>query len=270
MTVPLNAQGKLAAVYKAGGGTTDLVFDVTGYFEPGTGHARYVSLPVRALDTRTGTGLSDGKPAKLVVSSPLSLQVRGVGGVPGIPAEAVAISGNLTVTGQTKAGYLAITTDPTSTPLTSSLNFPLGDDRANGFTAQLSASGQISIVYKAAAGTTDVVVDITGYFTSAGERAGLLPAQPGPGHGHPGRGGQQRAERGLLGQRRPDPRDRRPLGRAGRCRGDHRQPDRDRPDGRRLRLDDPRPDGQPAHLDPQLPTGRCPGQRPVRTAQRQR
>ena len=168
VTIPLNAAGGLAAVYKASAGrTADLVFDVTGYFVTGTGQAHYVTLPpVRALDSRLGTGLAGGTPARFVAGNPVSLQVSGATGVAGIPADAVAITGNLTVTGQTRAGYLSVTTDPTSSPVTSTLNFPLGDARANGFTVRLNGSGQLSIVYIGAGGTTDVVVDITGYFTA--------------------------------------------------------------------------------------------------------
>jgi len=168
VAIPLNRSGQLAAVFKASSGkTTDLVFDVTGYFQPDSSHAHYVPVgPVRALDSRSGTGQPSHLPARFLSTVPQTFQINGTGGVPGIPADAVAVTGNLTVTGQTQAGYLAITTAPTSMPSTSTLNFPLGDNRANGFTSQLDPNGQLSIVYMAGTGTTDVVLDITGYFTA--------------------------------------------------------------------------------------------------------
>ncbi len=77
--------------------TFDLVFDVTGYFVPGSAGSTYVPLPpARLLDTRAGTGL--GGP--FTAHAPRTFQVAGVGGV---PATAVAVTGNLAVTGQTGA-----------------------------------------------------------------------------------------------------------------------------------------------------------------------
>ena len=62
MTVALGAGGTLSATYLGAAGpsaTTDLIFDVTGYFVPDTTGATYVSLtPARILDSRDGTGLS--------------------------------------------------------------------------------------------------------------------------------------------------------------------------------------------------------------------
>ncbi len=160
VTIPLNSSGQLAAVYKASAGkTTDLIFDVTGYFVAGTSQATYFPItPVRALDTRFAIGL----PNRFVASTARTLQVTGLNS---IPPGALAITGNLTVAGQSKAGFLAVTPDPNATPGSSNLNFPLGDTRANGVATQLNGSGALSIVYKAAAGaTTDVLLDITGYF----------------------------------------------------------------------------------------------------------
>ena len=60
----------------------------------------------------------------------------------GVPANATAIAGNLTVVGQTRAGYVSMTQTATNTPTTSTLNFPVGDIRANGVTGPLSGAGQ--------------------------------------------------------------------------------------------------------------------------------
>jgi hypothetical protein len=174
LTVPLSAAGKLAAVYKASAGrTTHLIVDVTGYFLPGDEDSTYSTLtPVRVLDSRVGTGLAGTfKP-----DIPRTLSIAGANG---IPADAKAITGNLTVAGQTRAGYLSITPDPDSTPSTSTLNFPVGDTRANGVSVPLNATGDLSIVYKASGGTTHVILDVTGYYLE--DPAGLLfyPLTPG-------------------------------------------------------------------------------------------
>ena len=45
------------------------------------------------------------------------------------------------------------------------MNFPLGDIRANGVTVPLNGSGNMFLVYKAAAGKkTNVLLDLSGYF----------------------------------------------------------------------------------------------------------
>jgi hypothetical protein len=82
----------------------------------------------------------------------------------GVPAGATAITGNLTVVNQTAAGYVAATPVATNSPGSSTLNFPLGDIRANGVTVPLSAGSQ-AFVYKAGTGKkTDLLLDVTGYF----------------------------------------------------------------------------------------------------------
>ena len=120
----------------------------------------YHSLtPDRILDTRVGTGLS----GTFATTVPRSFAVTGVGGV---PADAIAVTGNLTVTNQTSPGFVALTAVSTSNPATSTLNFPLGDNRANGVTAPLGAGGVLWATYRGSVGgaTTDLVFDVTGYF----------------------------------------------------------------------------------------------------------
>ena len=77
----------------------------------------------------------------------------------------MAIIGNVTVVGQTKAGYVSVTPTAQANPTTSTINFPLGDIRANNFTVQLSGTGSLSGVYKAPAGAkTHLIVDVFGYY----------------------------------------------------------------------------------------------------------
>ncbi|MFI5199920.1 MAG: hypothetical protein ACHQXL_06060, partial [Candidatus Limnocylindrales bacterium] len=82
----------------------------------------------------------------------------------GVPADAGAITGNLTVTGQTAAGYVSMTPDPTNSPLTSTLNFPRTDVRANGLFGPLNGSGDASFVYKTGSGKVQLILDLSGYF----------------------------------------------------------------------------------------------------------
>jgi hypothetical protein len=66
-----------------------------------------------------------------------------------VPANATAVTGNLTVTNQTAAGYAFLGPIADSNPATSTLNFPLGDSRANGVTVALGAGGTLSATYLA-------------------------------------------------------------------------------------------------------------------------
>ncbi len=179
VTVPLSSSGGLSVTYKAGAGkTTDLVFDVTGYFVPDDSSSTYKPVvPTRLIDSRSGLGQPAAKPRRFLTGVPQTFTIGTSTGL--VPSAATAITGNLTVTRQTKAGYLALTPTPTATPSVSTLNFPLGDDRANGFTAPLSG-GQLSIVYIAAhGGQTDVILDVTGYYLDDLSGLHFYPINPG-------------------------------------------------------------------------------------------
>jgi hypothetical protein len=161
LTVALGGGGALSATYVSGGGlTTQLVLDVTGYFTPDATGATYHSLnPTRLLDTRTGNGLSGPFSANLA----RTFQITGRGGV---PANAIAVTGNLTVTNQTAAGYVFLGPVATNSPTSSTLNFTVGDTRANGLTVALGGGGALSATYVSGDGqTTQLVLDVTGYFT---------------------------------------------------------------------------------------------------------
>ena len=161
VTVALGSGGKLSVTYMAGTGrTAQVILDVTGYFTPDTTGATYHALaPVRLLDSRIGNGLTGPFQAKVA----RTFQVTGRGGV---PANAIGVTGNLTVTGQTAGGYLYLGPVATNSPTSSTLNFPLGDTRANGVTVALGSGGKLSVTYMAGTGrTAQVIFDVTGYFT---------------------------------------------------------------------------------------------------------
>jgi hypothetical protein len=143
VTVALGSGGTLSITYLAGSGTTDFVFDVTGYFVPDQSGATFVALnPARLLDSRFGNGLS----GKFSAGVPRSFQVSGRGGV---PANATAVTGNLTVTNATSSGAAFLGPVADANPGSSTLNFPVGDNRANGVTVALGSGGTLSITYMA-------------------------------------------------------------------------------------------------------------------------
>jgi len=127
---------------------------------PDTSGATYHALtPARILDSRSGTGLSGAFSSHVA-------RTFGVTGKGGVPANAVAVTGNLTVTAQTAAGYLYLGPVAMNNPTSSTLNFPVRDNRANGVTVALSAKGTLSATYVAATygPTAQVIFDVTGYF----------------------------------------------------------------------------------------------------------
>jgi hypothetical protein len=166
VTVPLAAGGTLDFAYWAAGttATVNIVFDVTGYFTNDTTGATYHTVtPVRVLDSRTGLGAG-------IFHSQTKQTVAIVTAASGVPANAIAVTGNVTVTGQTRLGYVTVAPHLTSRviPSTSTINFPVGENRANNITVPLAAGGTLDFAYWAAGttATVNVVFDVTGYFTN--------------------------------------------------------------------------------------------------------
>jgi hypothetical protein len=160
VVVPVNADGTLSAVYKSttAGAKVDLVLDISGYFTASGGSLFNTLQPARVLDSRNGTGIT----GPFSANTARTLQVTGHGGV---ASGAVAIAGNLTVTGQTSGGFAALGPSIDASTNFSNLNFPTGDARANGVTVPLSVDGKVDLIYVAPAGRiTHLILDVTGYY----------------------------------------------------------------------------------------------------------
>ncbi len=141
-------------------------------------NAVYVPLvPSRVLDTRAGNGLS----GPLTPYSPRTVQITDRfpdDATINVPSSAIAITANLTITQPSALGYVSLTPAPVSVPTTSTLNFSAGQTIANEVTAQLGAGGTVSLTYGAAGGnTTQVILDVTGYF-EPGQGGATGPAGP--------------------------------------------------------------------------------------------
>ena len=174
VTAKLGAGGTLTALWTgAGGSTAALVFDATGYFVPGSSGWTFVPVtPARVLDTRTGNGLG----GLFATKTPRLFTVAGRGGV---PAGAVAVTGNVTVVGPTSGGYLSVGPVATATPTSSSLNVLKGDTRAAAVTVKLDGSGRLGAVWMGSAGSkAHVLFDVTGYFVASGAGATFYPVDP--------------------------------------------------------------------------------------------
>jgi hypothetical protein len=121
----------------------------------------YVSVtPFRITDTRTGSGQPNaGK--TLAAAATLNVQVTGLGTVPAGASAAVL---NVTAVSPTASGFLTVFPAGIAMPTVSNLNFTAGVTVANLVTVPLSSTGMVSIFNHA--GSTNVVVDVDGYYTS--------------------------------------------------------------------------------------------------------
>jgi hypothetical protein len=161
VTVALGPGGTLSVTYAAPtlGPTAHVIFDVTGYFFPGQLGAKYFAMtPTRLLDSRYGTGLAGAFYSHIA---------RGFVVAKGsVPTDAVAVTGNLTVTQQAMLGFLYIGPTAMNDPTSSTLNFPFADDRANGVTVALGSGGLLYVTYAAPilGPPAQVIFDVTGYF----------------------------------------------------------------------------------------------------------
>ena len=81
-----------------------------------------------------------------------------------VPAGATAITYNLTTDQSTTAGFVAITSGIADSFAASTINLN-GTPLANGGTVQIAGDRTVK-VWVGGGGTTQVIVDVTGYYTS--------------------------------------------------------------------------------------------------------
>jgi hypothetical protein len=120
--------------------------------------------PTRVVDSR-GNGV--GPTGTLTSRIGYTYQIAGkkVNGATPVPANAIAITANVTVTATTAAGWVYVGPTMDATPTVSTINFPKGDTRANGVTIALSPEGRIGAFYgTGSSATAHLVIDVTGYF----------------------------------------------------------------------------------------------------------
>ena len=146
-------------------GATDVVIDINGYFAEPAGSAGlefYLVPPCRVMDTRNSAGplagpaLTQGETRTVPVPASAC----------GIPVNAGAYSLNLTVVPPAALGYLTVWPTGDPMPVVSALNAPTGATTANAAIVPAGAGGAISVY---ATNATDLIIDINGYFASAGD-----------------------------------------------------------------------------------------------------
>ncbi len=161
--VGLGTSGQVS-VYNASG-NTDVIVDVEGYTGAATaqGAGLYNPLaPARIEDTRPGSG-QPGAGQTLSGGGTLDVQATGAGGVPSTGVAAVVL--NVTVTNTASSGYLSVYPTGTTPPTASNLNWTQGTTRPNRVIVPVGTGGKVTIYNSA--GTTDVIVDVGGWFTDS-------------------------------------------------------------------------------------------------------
>jgi len=178
VVVPVGTGGKVS-IWNGSGGTVQFVADEAGYFtsdSSATGESTYTAVgPVRAMDTRNGTGVAK---AKIAAHGSVSLQVGGATFGSGssavtIPSTGVtAVAMNVTAVDATASGVLTVYPNETSTgttvptPTASNLNFATNQTVANMVIVPVGEDGKVDFYDGGSSGSTDAIADIAGYFTA--------------------------------------------------------------------------------------------------------
>ncbi|MEP7113013.1 MAG: hypothetical protein ABI862_07095, partial [Ilumatobacteraceae bacterium] len=139
----------------------DLVVDVVGYASSAGSNQFTPSTPFRFTDTRDNlrTEVNAGQGgARLTANQTLVVQIAGERRV---PADARAISANLTVVDATDKGF--VTAWPCGNlPATSNVNYEVTSAVANAAELPLSSTGAICIFSSASA---QVIIDVNGWWS---------------------------------------------------------------------------------------------------------
>jgi hypothetical protein len=152
--------GGRVSIYNANG-RTDLVVDVTGWFDDGApgappGAVYHPVTPSRILDTRL-----PGNGGALGSGTGRALQFGGNGGVPADGVVAAAV--NLTVTQPSLGGFLTVWPDAEPMPVASVLNYEAAQTAADFGVVSVSVNGGRAQASNAF-GSAHLVVDVTGWF----------------------------------------------------------------------------------------------------------
>jgi uncharacterized repeat protein (TIGR03803 family) len=140
---------------------TDLIIDINGYFAT-TGALQFYSLtPCRVLDTRNPGGTFGGP----TIAGGTSRSFPIPASTCGVPAAAAAYSFNTTVVPSGSLGYLTAWPTGSTQPFVSTLNSLDGTILANAAIVPAGTAGAVSFF---ASNTTDLIVDINGYFAAPG------------------------------------------------------------------------------------------------------
>jgi parallel beta-helix repeat protein len=125
-------------------------------FPVAAGAAYYTVTPCRLVDTRSaaaGPALSWGTTRAVAAA-----------GSCGIPAGAISLSVNVTITVPSADGYATVFPTFVLVPIASTVNFRAGQTRANNAIVPLDPTGRFFVLSGLTSGSVHLVVDVNGYF----------------------------------------------------------------------------------------------------------
>ncbi|MCU1601221.1 MAG: glycoside hydrolase family 25 [Frankiales bacterium] len=161
--VTTKADGNRQVTVSVLGTAVDLVVDVTGYFGAG-GALWHSTAPTRAADSRTGNRLPQGP-----LSGPVDLDLSSL-----VPATATGVYLDVSAVNPTGLGYVRLGAAG-STPTTTVLTY----DRGGSTTGlAVSATGGQHVALTANGAPTDLVVDLLGWFDTAGSDGSYCTVAP--------------------------------------------------------------------------------------------
>jgi hypothetical protein len=162
--------------------TTDVIVDVAGYFPTADGFTP-LDNPTRLLDTRPGEQVAAGGVSGSGAVTGGTVREVQIGSLAGVPLGAASVALNVTATNTTGPGYLAVFPCGQTTPTASNVNYTgAGQTTPNAVVSKLGTDGKVCVF---ALTTTDVVIDVAGYFPTADgftpldNPARLLDTRPG-------------------------------------------------------------------------------------------
>jgi hypothetical protein len=116
--------------------------------------AFYTVVPCRVIDTRASAPLLGGLARRVAVT-----------GVCGVPAEARAVSANVTVTGPTAGGFVQVYPAGDALPTATNVSFGPGQTRAAFAVLGLGSDGSVDATAGLdTPGVAHLIVDVNGYY----------------------------------------------------------------------------------------------------------
>jgi hypothetical protein len=173
VTVPVGTDGTVDFFNGSSKGSTQVLADIAGYYTASSASSYAAIAPTRVLDTRKGQGAP-----KAQIQSDASIDVK-VAGANGIPATATAVAVNLTAVDATKNGLITAYPTGQSRPGVSNVNYPASVATANMAIIPIGTGGQITF-FNSSTGPTDLLADVSGYYTADSTVAGASAYIPFP------------------------------------------------------------------------------------------
>ncbi len=148
---------------------------VVTLYNDGFGGGDYIPLPpARLADTRVGHTTADGLFAGIGVRAAASVLELPVAGRGGVPADAAAVTLNVTATEATADGFVTVYPCGSPQPTASNLNYTAGSTIPNAVITKLGDGGKVCIF---AQQSLQLVVDVDGAFPMTTSYKAINPAR---------------------------------------------------------------------------------------------